>query len=186
MKIHRRKSTFLDLKQTHLFYVALGWTYGIHEFLFFFQTMVRAQWFVNMTKTTTWVLWINVNSGFFIFVYWNQYVFWGIENFWRPLYRPRTTGNRPFLFHMWPVVGLKFPISYGKRTGVLNMTIMPTGLKIFGFVIPKELADGCPAIFLLVSHRLYNVICESCTSQIDTCCQCHFLLSVPLVWQRQR
>ena len=105
----------------------LFWTTGNVPF-FFFQMIVMAQWFVNMTKTTTWVLWITANSGFIIFLYLNQCVLGGIDNFWRALYWSRTTGNRPFLFDIWLVVGLKFPLSNVWKARVLNITIVPTDL----------------------------------------------------------
>ncbi len=93
--------------------------------------MVMSQWFVNITKTTTWVLRINVNSGFFSTLYWNQCVILGgMENFWRPLYRLRTTGNQPFLLRIWMVVSLKFPLNYVKRTCVLIITFCLTGLNL--------------------------------------------------------
>ena len=56
--------------------IMLFWTTGKVPF-FLFQMIVIAQWFVNMIKTTVWVLWINANCGFFIFLYWNQCVFRG-------------------------------------------------------------------------------------------------------------
>ena len=77
--------------------IMLFWTTGNGPF-FFFQMIVMPQWFVNMTKTITWVLWINVNSGFLIFLYWNQCVFWGER---KPLKTPALTqdNRQPTLFY---------------------------------------------------------------------------------------
>ncbi len=109
--------------------IMLFWTTGYVPF-FFIHFIVMAQRLVNMKKTITWVLWILVNSGFFIFLYWNQSVLGRTKNYWRPLYWSRTIGNKPFLFHIWPLVGLKFPLSFVKRTSVLNITMCPKGLKV--------------------------------------------------------
>ncbi len=70
-----------------------------------------------------------------------------MEHFWRPLYRLRTTGNQPFLFRIWMVVGLKFPLNYVKRTCVLIITFCLTGLKDLQILSLTKLIENCQATF---------------------------------------
>ena len=88
--------------------IMLFWTTG-NDPICIFPMIVIFLWFVNIAKTITWVLWINANSGFFIFLHWNPR---GSENHKRPPCWSRTTGSQTFLFHICLLVGLKFPLGW--------------------------------------------------------------------------
>ena len=101
-------------------------TTGNASFLFF-QMMMMVLLFLNIAKIVTWVLWINVNPGLFIFLHWNPCIF---EEHRRPFYWPRSTGNQTFLFHIWVMVGPKLLLSWVGRICLLIITTSPTDLKL--------------------------------------------------------
>ncbi len=103
----------------------LFWTTGNAPFLFF-QIIIMVLWFINIAKIFTCGLWINVNSGLFVFLHWNRCI---AGKHRRPFYWPRTTGNQTFLFHIWLLVGPKFLLSWVERICRLIITTSPTDLK---------------------------------------------------------
>ncbi len=103
----------------------LFWTTGNAPFLFF-QIIVMVLWFINIAEIVTCRLWVNVNSGFFIFLHWNPCI--AGKHRW-PFYWPRTTGNQTFLCHIWLLVDLKFLLSWVERICRLIITTSPTDLK---------------------------------------------------------
>ncbi len=70
--------------------------------------------------------------------------------FWEGRKTPILIQNRrqtTLLFHIWLVVGLTFPLSFVKRTKVLNITMCPTGLN-HTFAATATAVDNFLSFFL--------------------------------------
>ena len=124
----------------------LFWTTGNVPFLFF-QMIMMVLWFINIAKIVTCGLWINVNSGLFIFLHRNPCI---AGKHRRPFYWPRTTGNQTILFHIWLMVGPKFLLSWVERICQLIITTSPTDLNRYGILTTWDLVRPCETSWDLV------------------------------------